>query len=71
MLGNTPHKEDLRIMRMAEVIKVTGYSRASIYNFMAEGTFPQSKKIGLRAVGWNSQEVQSWIEEKLNGGAAQ
>ncbi|WP_084324536.1 AlpA family phage regulatory protein [Marinospirillum insulare] len=54
---------------MAELIRITGYSRASIYNFMAEGTFPKSKKLGRRAVGWNSQEVQAWIDDRLNGGA--
>ena len=62
--------ETPRILRMAEVIKLTGYGRASIYNFMKEGTFPQSRKLGLRAVGWNSQEVQAWIDSKLNGEVA-
>lgn len=50
---------------------IRGLSIGTFNNLIKEGTFPQSKKIGLRAVGWNSQEVQSWIEEKLNGGAAQ
>lgn len=58
-----------RIIRMAELIKITGYSRASIYNFMAAGSFPKSKKLGLRAVGWSSHEVQAWVNEKLAGGA--
>lgn len=57
----------VRIMRMSEVIKAAGYSRASIYKFMAEGSFPKSKKLGLRAVGWNSQEIQAWVNEKLAG----
>ena len=62
--------ETPRIMRMVEVIKITGSGRASIYNFMAEGTFPKSRKLGLRAVGWNSQEVQAWIDARLNGEVA-
>ncbi|GLR63747.1 helix-turn-helix transcriptional regulator [Marinospirillum insulare] len=69
MVENTLYKEGQRIIRMAELIRITGYSRASIYNFMAEGTFPKSKKLGRRAVGWNSQEVQAWIDDRLNGGA--
>lgn len=56
-----------RIMRMPEVTSITGYSRASIYNFMAEGSFPKSKKLGPRAVGWDSHEIQAWIDERLNG----
>lgn len=62
--------ETPRILRMAEVTRLTGYGRASIYNFMKEGTFPQSKKLGLRAVGWNSLEVQAWIDARLNGKVA-
>lgn len=56
----------VRIMRMAELVKITGFSRASIYNFMAAGTFPKSKKLGLRAVGWSSHEVQKWIDARIN-----
>lgn len=57
----------VRVMRIAEVVKKTGYSRASVYKFMVEGSFPKSKKLGLRAVGWNSQEIQAWVNEKLAG----
>lgn len=59
----------VRIMRMTELVKITGFSRASIYNFMAAGTFPKSKKLGLRAVGWSSHEVQQWIDARINGEA--
>lgn len=58
---------NVRIMRIKEVMRVTGYSRSSIYNFMVAGTFPKCKKIGERAVGWNSYEVQNWVNEKLGG----
>ncbi|HKM16213.1 MAG TPA: AlpA family transcriptional regulator [Marinospirillum sp.] len=59
----------VRIMRMGEVVKKTGYSRSSIYALMAEGDFPKNVKLGLRAVGWSSHEVQAWVNEKLAGGA--
>lgn len=55
----------IRVMRMNEVISVTGYSRSSIYNLMAAGTFPKCKKLGARAVGWNAAEVQAWIKSRL------
>lgn len=66
-MASITQNETPRILRMTEVIKLTGYGRASIYNFMAEGSFPKSKKLGLRAVGWNSLEVQAWIDERLAG----
>lgn len=60
--------EAVRIMRMSEVLKVTGYSRASIYAQMRAGQFPKNVKLGKRAVGWSSLEVQGWVEEKLAAG---
>ncbi|ELR66126.1 Transcriptional regulator [Photobacterium marinum] len=55
----------MRFMRLKEVMNVTGLSRSSIYNFMAEGTFPKSVPLGGRAVAWVEDEVQEWMEAKL------
>lgn len=62
-----PQPQPRRIMRLPEVMHLSGYSRSSIYNSMAEGSFPQAKKLGPRAVGWDSHEIQAWIDERLNG----
>lgn len=53
------------IMRRDEVERKTGFKRAHIYNLMKEGKFPQAKRIGMRAVGWDSLEVEQWITERL------
>jgi prophage regulatory protein len=53
------------IMRREEVERKTGFKRAHIYNLMKEGKFPQAKRIGLRAVGWDSLEIEQWIIERL------
>jgi prophage regulatory protein len=53
------------IMRREEVERKTGFKRAHIYNLMKEGKFPQAKRIGLRAVGWDSLEIERWIGERL------
>ena len=57
------------IMRLPEVIDKTGYKRASIYNFMKNGSFPQCRRIGPRAVGWDSLEIEAWIAQQLGGAA--
>jgi prophage regulatory protein len=54
-----------RIMRRDEVERKTGFKRAHIYNLMKEGKFPQAKRIGLRAVGWDSLEIERWVRERL------
>lgn len=56
-----------RIMRLPEVITATGYKRSSIYLFMDRGEFPKCHRIGPRAVGWDSQEIESWVNAKLGG----
>jgi prophage regulatory protein len=44
---------------------MTGRGRVSIYNDMKAGTFPASRKIGARADGWDSEEIEAWIASKL------
>lgn len=53
------------IMRRDEVERKTGFKRAHIYNLMKVGKFPKAKRIGLRAVGWDSLEIERWISERL------
>lgn len=54
-----------RILRRVEVEKKTGFKRSQIYNLMKEGKFPQSIRLGVRAVGWNSEEIEKWVSERL------
>lgn len=58
-------KVERHIMRREEVERKTGFKRAHIYNLMKEGKFPQAKRIGLRAVGWDSLEIEQWVVERL------
>ena len=54
-----------RFIRLPEVINRTGYRRTSIYQKVAEGTFPAPVKLGPRAVGWLSTEIDAWIDERV------
>ncbi len=51
-----------KILRLPEVIEITGLSRSSIYAFMKEGNFPLSINLGARAVGWKAEEIHGWID---------
>jgi prophage regulatory protein len=55
-----------RILRRAEVEAKTGFKRAHIYSLMKEGRFPKALRLGVRAVGWDSVEVEQWIADRLN-----
>lgn len=54
-----------RILRLEEVETKTGFKRAHLYALMKKGEFPQALRLGVRAVGWDSVEVDLWIAERL------
>ena len=56
------------ILRLPQVKKRTGKCRTAIYFEMQAGTFPKQIPIGSRAVGWDSDEVQAWIDKTLQAG---
>jgi prophage regulatory protein len=51
--------------RLAEVKKRMGLSRSSIYLHIAQGLFPKPVKLGLRAVGWPSDEVDKVLKARV------
>ena len=56
-----------KLIRLNEVKNLTGLSRSSIYQFIAEDEFPKQVKLGARAVAWLECEIQSWIDNKISG----
>ncbi|WP_371377723.1 AlpA family transcriptional regulator [Thalassotalea aquiviva] len=55
----------MRLIRLKKVMELTGLSRASVYKFMANDTFPKSVPLGDRAVAWVEQEVTDWVLDKI------
>ncbi|MCW2478013.1 AlpA family transcriptional regulator [Candidatus Symbiopectobacterium sp. NZEC135] len=62
---NTTPLPERRILRRPEVESKTGFKRAHIYNLMKEGRFPKPISLGVRAVGWDSVEIDQWITDRL------
>ena len=55
-----------RILRLPEVIDRVGLRRASIYQHIAAGSFPQQITLGVRAVGWLESEIDGWLTSRIN-----
>jgi len=53
------------ILRLTEVLKRTGLSRATIYNRIAKREFPHQVSLGARAVGWLEEEIEDWIDGRV------
>jgi prophage regulatory protein len=51
-----------RLLKLPEVIHLTGKSRSSIYVAMRQGTFPAPKKIGQKAIAWTTDSIRQWQE---------
>ncbi|HID4130304.1 TPA: helix-turn-helix transcriptional regulator [Pluralibacter gergoviae] len=55
----------LSLIRFDEVQKRTGYSKAWIYRLLKENRFPQSVKIGSRAIAFIESEIDEWINQRI------
>lgn len=53
-----------QLVRMPEVMRLTGLSRSTIYRMVNRGEFPAPVEDGQRAVAWRKREVVDWIEER-------
>lgn len=54
-----------RILRMPEVERLTGRKRSALYEDIAIGVFPAPVPLGQRAVGWLSDEIEAWLDERI------
>ena len=72
---HTPPNQKHRFIRLPEVLSRTGFGRTSIYRKMEDGSFPKSLKLGgppkdpnefdSRAIAWIEEEVDQWIESRI------
>jgi prophage regulatory protein len=53
------------VIKLKSVMKQTALSRTTIYKRMKEGKFPEQVPLGGRAVGWNEQEVDDWLNAQM------
>jgi prophage regulatory protein len=54
----------MNIFRLPEVMAKVGLGRSSIYAYVQKNQFPQPIRLGERAVGWKSDEIDAWIEQR-------
>lgn len=59
------------IYRLPEVMARTGLSRSSIYAKIANNEFPPPISLGLRSVGWVSDDLTDWINGQIRASRGQ
>jgi prophage regulatory protein len=53
------------LIRLTDVQRRTGYSKAWIYRLMSQGKFPESVKIGTRAIAFVESEIDDWVNQRI------
>ncbi len=59
-----------RFIRLSEVMRRTGLSRATIYRQMAQGGFPQKVQLSGNVVAWYERDLNAWVANPAAWGAA-
>ena len=57
--------ENVRLLKLTEVCKQTGFSKSSVYRLMKNGDFPTPIKVGDRSNRWLDEEIKGYISEKI------
>ena len=52
------------ILRLPDVRRATGISKATLYRLVKGGRFPRPVQLGARCVGWRASEIERWLEER-------
>ena len=63
-MADTTHPVPV-ILRRKEVEARIGLSRATIYELMSRGKFPQPIKLTEKSVGWLLSEVNAWLDKRI------
>lgn len=53
------------VIRLPAVKSRCGISRSNIYQQINQGTFPKPIRLGERAVGWLSSDIDDWLSRKV------
>ena len=61
---------ETRILRLPEVMRLTGLSKTTIHCRYREGTFPRPLRLGPKSIGWRREEILEWLESLPRAGAA-
>lgn len=64
MSENEAKTEQLKLIRLPEVMTKTGLARPTIYRAVAAEKFPKPVKFGA-ATAWVLGEVDSWIQARM------
>lgn len=54
------------LLRLPNVIHMTGLGRSTIYRMITKKQFPCPIRLGVRAVAWRQTDLADWIEGRAH-----
>jgi len=61
------HESDRpRLIRINEVMRITGLAKSTIDALIAENRFPKRVKVAPRTTGWVESEVLEWVQSVID-----
>ena len=53
------------MLRIAQVLAITGLGKTKIYELQAQGDFPMRVQLTPKRVAWVEAEVQAWLAARV------
>ena len=57
-------KEEEQFLRIREVLRLMGLSRATLYVMVNENQFPVPVRLRARTVAWRASQVKEWMDTR-------
>ena len=55
----------IKLLKLKDVLAITGLSRSYVYALAQQGIFPKPVKLSERASAWIEAEIEAWIEGRV------
>ncbi|RKJ89771.1 AlpA family transcriptional regulator [Aeromonas veronii] len=59
------HENNIRLLRIKDVVSKVGLSKPTIYLKIREGDFPRQVFLGPKTVAWVESEINEWLSAKM------
>jgi prophage regulatory protein len=50
-----------RLLRLPELVRTIGVSRATIYRYVDSGRLPSPVQLSTRCIAWRASEIAAWM----------
>ena len=54
----------VKLIRLNQVLNLTGLSRGTIYRLERAGSFPLRRRLSTNSVAWLEHEITAWMESR-------